>query len=446
MWFIKDVCEISSVLKVIYFIEKILNVLLFIIPICLILMISVDLLKNVIAQDTEQMKKNFNLAIKRIIMTVFLFLVPNIVYFVVSLLGDLGVPYTNCLLNANLDKISELETQEQLVEEQNEEDGTSTQSTTDSSGIVADSKITDVTLSISSKKFTLMDEASKKLTVTVSPSNAIQEVTWTSSNSKVATVNSSGVVTAKSVGTATITATSKANANVSIKCKVTVRKIKVLFVGNSKTNWPKSIGSTIPKRFASISESGGYDVSWTFSSRGGKTLQQIYDISSLRKKMEKSFDYVVLQEASAAYSSTDITEYYNGVSSISKLVKEKNSNIQIYIRKLWVYQNSSNSSIKRAYANTDKVINKLKKNYNYDALSIHDGEAFYYVLDQYPNISIIGSDKLHQTATGAYLSALCIYSTLFQQDPTLIEYRPDISKSTDKILKKVAKTYCMDSN
>jgi uncharacterized protein YjdB len=50
----------------------------------------------------------------------------------------------------------------------------------------------------------------QQLTVTISPANATNKnVTWSSSNSAIATVNSSGLVTAVSAGTATITATTQ---------------------------------------------------------------------------------------------------------------------------------------------------------------------------------------------------------------------------------------------
>lgn len=55
-----------------------------------------------------------------------------------------------------------------------------------------------------------------------STDNAGKELTWKSSNKKVATVNSQGKVTAVSAGTATITCTSKADENLKAACKVTV--------------------------------------------------------------------------------------------------------------------------------------------------------------------------------------------------------------------------------
>ena len=64
--------------------------------------------------------------------------------------------------------------------------------------------------------------------VTLKPSVAPSQITekytlvWKSSNTKVATVNSSGKVTAKKSGTATITVSVKNNSKISAKCKVTI--------------------------------------------------------------------------------------------------------------------------------------------------------------------------------------------------------------------------------
>lgn len=118
MFFLKDVCEISDVLKVIYFVEELLKILFIIVPVGLILMLSVDFAKNVIAGNVDEMQKNFNLALKRILMAVGLFLVPTIVSFLVSFLGSLGVPYADCLENANLSQIEVFEEQEKKEEEE----------------------------------------------------------------------------------------------------------------------------------------------------------------------------------------------------------------------------------------------------------------------------------------------------------------------------------------
>lgn len=62
-----------------------------------------------------------------------------------------------------------------------------------------------------------------QLTATVTPSNATNKaLEWKSSNTKVATVSSSGKVTAVANGTATITATAKDGSKKSASCKVTV--------------------------------------------------------------------------------------------------------------------------------------------------------------------------------------------------------------------------------
>lgn len=75
-------------------------------------------------------------------------------------------------------------------------------------------------LKLNKNSTTLLVGNSEKLTATITPSNANNKsITWTSSNPSVATVNSSGTITAKSAGNTTITASL---GNFTAKCEVKV--------------------------------------------------------------------------------------------------------------------------------------------------------------------------------------------------------------------------------
>ena len=81
--------------------------------------------------------------------------------------------------------------------------------------------VTGVTLNKNATSLTV--GGTEQLTATIAPSNATnQNVTWTSDTTSVATVSSSGLVTAKAAGTATITVTSAADSTKKATCTVTV--------------------------------------------------------------------------------------------------------------------------------------------------------------------------------------------------------------------------------
>lgn len=77
-----------------------------------------------------------------------------------------------------------------------------------------------ISINLNKKNTTLLVGENETLAATINPTNATNyNITWTSSNPSVATVNSSGKITATGVGTTTITASS---GTTEAKCEVTV--------------------------------------------------------------------------------------------------------------------------------------------------------------------------------------------------------------------------------
>jgi uncharacterized protein YjdB len=87
---------------------------------------------------------------------------------------------------------------------------------------------TGVSLNNSNLSFTALN-ATQTLTATPTPSNTTDTVTWKSSNTAIATVSSTGVVTSKSDGTCTITATCGSK---SATCSVTVSSMQITPIQN----------------------------------------------------------------------------------------------------------------------------------------------------------------------------------------------------------------------
>jgi len=102
-------------------------------------------------------------------------------------------------------------------------------------------------LSLNKTSATLGVGNSTQLTVTVHPGNASNKsVSWSSSNSGVASVNSSGLVTAKTAGTATITVKSNDGTNKSASCTITVKEVATPTPTPTPTNPPTTTKPRTP--------------------------------------------------------------------------------------------------------------------------------------------------------------------------------------------------------
>lgn len=104
-------CGSAVVLKNIRFVWDLLDIILLIVPIGLILMVSFDFAKNVMAGKQDDMNKNLKIAIKRLLFAMVLFLTPTVVEFMVALLGDklVGINFMDCVNIAINEDLSEYE-------------------------------------------------------------------------------------------------------------------------------------------------------------------------------------------------------------------------------------------------------------------------------------------------------------------------------------------------
>ena len=113
-------------------------------------------------------------------------------------------------------------------------------------------KVSSITLSQTSLTMTSKGQTAS-LTATVTPDNAANKnITWSSSNSSVATVNANGTVMAVANGTTDITAIAADGSGVSAKCSVTVKianNVKTITLEGGKSTdcyiSPESVDSSI---------------------------------------------------------------------------------------------------------------------------------------------------------------------------------------------------------
>ena len=141
--------------------------------------------------------------------------------------------------------------------------------------ITVNNKVNVKSVKLNTKAVTLVKGKAYTLKATVSPSNAsIKNVTWASSNTKVATVNSSGKVTAVGVGTANITVKTKDKGKTAV-CKVTVTPVKVTSITLAKTALVYPGKSVTLKATVNPSNAANKNVKWTSSNSNIATVDRV---------------------------------------------------------------------------------------------------------------------------------------------------------------------------
>ena len=107
---------------------------------------------------------------------------------------------------------------------------------------------------------------SETLTATISPSDASNtSVTWTSSDTSVASVSPSGVVTGKAKGKATITVTANDDSGAQATCEVEVKQY-VTSISLNKTSLSLEIGDEVTLSVTSVLPDNAHDKTYTWSS------------------------------------------------------------------------------------------------------------------------------------------------------------------------------------
>ena len=106
--------------------------------------------------------------------------------------------------------------------------------------VIVETLIQEITLDRNIIIFDLIKTTTSQITATVAPADATEKIQWTSSDTDVAIVNDTGLVTAKAAGTATITA-KNANGTKSATCEVNVIEGQGYLLGRGNTDSSEGI-------------------------------------------------------------------------------------------------------------------------------------------------------------------------------------------------------------
>ena len=225
---------------------------------------------------------------------------------------------------------------------------------------------------------------------------------------------------------------------------------KILFIGSSYFSYNNLTGM-----FATLTQANNKNIFIDYSIVNGTYLEyHASNPSTLDKINKRDWDYVVLQGVGTLMAYPDVfTDHpaYPALVTLHNKISTNSESTKMMFCLPWAYEDG----MAWAQGWTDLYDDMQKKIYK-NTLAYADeigfiiapvGMAWYRVLEEknYPLHYLHLNDWNHPSLRGSYLTACVIYSTIFQESSSGIEYYADIPKNEALYFQDVASSTVLDS-
>ncbi len=237
---------------------------------------------------------------------------------------------------------------------------------------VTENKISVTEISLNKTTLELTVEGTETLAATVKPDNASDKyVSWTSSDTAIATVDTNGKVTGVKAGTATITATTK-DGGKKAECKVTIKeKTTEVSISLDKTSASMKVGDTLTLTAKVTPE--GKKVIWK-SSDETKAIVDANGKVTAKAEGKVDITATVENENKSATCNITISKVYDAKNDTTTSLKDKSGN-QIYVL---VDGNYVEAKVADYYKHSTFYKKEKVSQYTYTGWQNLDGRTYYF--------------------------------------------------------------------
>ena len=211
--------------------------------------------------------------------------------------------------------------------------------------------------------------------------------------------------------------------------------LRVLFIGNSATSV-----NDIPSMVNRLARKAGYNLEYTSLTKGGSSLSTHADATTdhgkqVLEQISLGYDVVIIQDVTSCIKTEEKrAQSIAAAKVLGAAIKESGAEAYIYVRPPTGTDIGSYKSYEQCIE-YDKLFNRIAS--DIDATNVYVNRACAYVIKNYPNINIWGSDNAHLNKDGAYLTACVFFATLFNASAVGLDY-DGVSAETAAIMQSVA--------